>query len=108
MSTLEGLFPATSMPDSDWWHALWPRPEEVLEGLGIEKEAEAVDLCCGDGLFTIPLARMVRHVAAIDLDPATLALARNRTLAEGLTNCTFTAGDAYDLEKLVRTAWTGC
>ena len=101
MSTLEGLFPATSMPDSDWWHALWPRPDVVMARLGIEKEAEVVDLCCGDGLVTNPLARMVRHVAAIDLDPATLALARDRALAEGLTNCTFTVGDAYDLEKLV-------
>ena len=89
------------MPDPDWWLALWPRPDEVLETLGLEKAAEVVDLCCGDGLFTIPLARMVRHVAAIDLDPAPLAVARDRAIAEGLTNCTFTVGDAYDLEKLV-------
>lgn len=101
MSALAGLFPATSMPDPDWWHALWPRPRAVLERLGIEPEAEVVDLCCGDGLFTIPLARMVRHVTANDLDPAMLALARDRALAAGLTNCTFTVGDAYDLEKLV-------
>ena len=89
------------MPDPDWWHALWPCPDEVLERLGIEKEAEVVDLCCGDGLFTIPLARIVRHVVAIDLDPTMTALARDRALAEGLTNCTFTVGDAYDLEMLV-------
>jgi ubiquinone/menaquinone biosynthesis C-methylase UbiE len=101
VSALEGFFPATSMPDSDWWNALWPRPGEVFERLGLAKEAEVIDLCCGDGLFTIPLARMVRHVAAIDLDPAMLALARDRALAEGLTNCTFTAGNAYDLAKLV-------
>ena len=88
------------MPDPDWWHALWPRPAEVLERLGIEPGAEVVDLCCGDGLFTIPLARMVRHVTAVDLDPAMLALAQGRALAEGLTNCTFTRGDAYDLAKL--------
>jgi ubiquinone/menaquinone biosynthesis C-methylase UbiE len=73
----------------------------VLERLGIEPEAGVVDLCCGDGLFTIPLARTVRRVAAIDLDPAMLALARDRAVAEGLTNCTFTVGDAYDLAKLV-------
>jgi SAM-dependent methyltransferase len=101
MSALEGFFPGTSMPDPDWWHALWLRPREALEKLGIEPRAEVVDLCCGDGLFTIPLARMVRQVAAVDLDPATLALARDRALAAGLTNCTFTVGDAYDLEKLV-------
>jgi ubiquinone/menaquinone biosynthesis C-methylase UbiE len=89
------------MPDPDWWQALWPRPGEVLEGLGIEPAAEVVDLCCGDGLFTVALARMVRHVTAIDLDPAMLALARDRVFAEGLTNCSFAAGDAYDIAKLV-------
>lgn len=101
MSTLEGFFPATSMPDPDWWHALWPRPGEVMERLGIEPDAEVVDLCCGDGLFTIALARMVRHVAGIDLDPAMLALARDRASEEHLTNCTFTVGDAYDLARLL-------
>ena len=89
------------MPDADWWYALWPTPGEVLEQLGIERAAEVVDLCCGDGLFTIPLARMVKHVTAIDLDPAMLMLARDRAFAEGLSNCTFTVGDAYDIAKLV-------
>jgi ubiquinone/menaquinone biosynthesis C-methylase UbiE len=98
---VEGFFPATSMPDPDWWCALWPRPDEVLERLSLEKQADVVDLCCGDGLFAIPLARMVRHVTAIDLDPAMLVFARDRASAEGLTNCTFTVGDAYDLAKLV-------
>jgi len=23
-------FPATIMPDKDWWHALWPDPEAAL------------------------------------------------------------------------------
>ncbi len=101
MSALEGFFPATSMPNPDWWHALWPQPDAVVERLDIEPDAEVVDLCCGDGLFTIPLARMVRHVAAIDLDPKLLAIVRDRAFAEGLTNCTFIVGDAYGLLKLV-------
>jgi len=89
------------MPDPDWWQALWPRPDKVLAKLGLEPTAEVIDLCCGDGLFTIPLARMVRHVAAIDLDPAMLALARDHALTEAVTNCTFIMGDAYDVEMLV-------
>ena len=58
---IEGSFPATAMPDSDWWEALWPRPGEVLAELGLEPDMEVVDLCCGDGLFTAPLARMVQR-----------------------------------------------
>ena len=89
------------MPDPDWWNTLWPRPDRVLETLNLDKAAEVVDLCCGDGLFTIPLATMVRHVTAIDLDPEMLAAAGNHAVAERITNCTFVVGDAYDLVELV-------
>lgn len=98
---LRGFFLGTAMPDPDWWQALWPRPDEALAKFGIESDAEAVDLCCGDGLFTIPLARMARHVVAIDLDPEMVELARARAKAAGVTNCAFIVGDAYDLGELV-------
>jgi len=29
------IFPATAMPDSDWWHALWPQPDYVVAAIGI-------------------------------------------------------------------------
>ena len=96
-----GSFPATAMPDPDWWQALWPRPGDVLAGLGIQPGTDAVDLCCGDGLFTVPLAGMVRGVVAIDLDPELLELARARAAAAWVRNCVFIAGDAYDLARLV-------
>ena len=90
------------MPDPNWWEALWPDPDRVFVMLGIEPDMEAVDLCCGDGLFTTPLARMTRHVIAIDLDPKMLGRARARLAAAGLTNCDFVAGDAYDVAETVR------
>ena len=101
MNELKGFFPATSMPDADWWHALWPRPREVLERLNLTSDAVVVDLCCGDGLFTLPLARIVEKVIAIDLDPATLSVAQDRAHSEDISNCTFVVGDAYDLARLV-------
>ena len=97
---LPGFFPATAMPDPDWWEALWPDPAQVLSSLGIEPHMEVVDLCCGDGLFTVPLARMARYVIAIDLDPTMLDKARARLL--GATNCDFIASDAYNLAEIVR------
>ena len=96
----EGIFLATAMPDPEWWEVLWPRPSEVLAGLGIEPGMEVVDLCCGDGLFTASLSGMARRVVAIDLDPKILELARARTAAAA-TNCDFIVGDAYDLARLV-------
>jgi SAM-dependent methyltransferase len=97
--TQPGFYPATSMPDPDWWQALWPAPAEVLTALGIESGTErVVDLCCGDGLFTRPLADRVKQVVAIDLDPEMIE--RTRTRLAGLGNCDFRAGDAYDIATL--------
>ncbi len=98
---LEGFFPATAMPDPDWWQVLWPRPDEVLAKSGIQRNAEAVDLCSGYGLFTVPLARVARHVIAIDLDPEMVEQARARAAAAGVTNCGCVVGNAYDLAELV-------
>jgi len=62
---------------------------------------DVVDLCCGDGLFTVPLAKMARRVTAIDLDPEMVNRARARVAAAKATNCVSIVGDAYDLAALV-------
>ncbi|MDA8251932.1 MAG: class I SAM-dependent methyltransferase [Rhodospirillales bacterium] len=99
-----GFFPGTLMPDPDWWQALWPEPGQVLAGLGVTPGIEtAVDLCCGDGLFTVPLLGLARHVIAIDIDPGMLARARGKTaLPGGAGSSEFLAGDADDVARLVQ------
>jgi predicted methyltransferase len=71
----ERLFPATVMPDRDWWHALWPDPEAVLRTIGIASGIGVVDLCCGDGHFTKPMCQLVHpgKAWALDLDAELLA-----------------------------------
>jgi ubiquinone/menaquinone biosynthesis C-methylase UbiE len=49
-----------------------------MAALGVAAGMEAIDLCCGDGLFTVALATIARRVVAIDLDPAMLKRARVR------------------------------
>jgi ubiquinone/menaquinone biosynthesis C-methylase UbiE len=94
-----GFFEGTEMPDPQWWQALWPDPARVLTDSGLVAGMMAVDLCAGDGWFTLPMAGKARHVAAIDIDPALLTLARRRLA--GLSNCQFVEADAYDLAKVV-------
>jgi Co/Zn/Cd efflux system component len=97
--TLPGFYPATLMPDADWWNMLWPAPETVLAALGMTAGMDlAVDLCCGDGLFTPPLVRLARRVIAIDLDPEMIARARARL---GASSCTFAVGDAYRIAEML-------
>lgn len=97
----QGFFEGTEMPTAGWWEALWPDPAGVLAAVGIEADMEVVDLCSGDGWFTLQLAKMVRHVTAIDIDPGLLEVARHRLNESAVSNCNFVSGDAYELAALV-------
>lgn len=99
----ELLFPATIMPDKDWWHALWPNPEAVLCAVGIEPGMDVVDLCCGDGHFTAPMCRLVdsSKTWALDLDPSLLAEAEQA--CRGSRNFQSVLADARDLPQQVGT-----
>lgn len=99
-SAIPGFFQGTEMPNSGWWETLWPDPAAVLSATGIKPGMEVIDLCCGDGWFTLPMASMARHVLAIDIDADLLEVARHRLTESGVTNCDFVAGDAYELSRL--------
>ena len=98
----DALFAATGMPDRDWWQALWPDPATVLEALGLQAGIDVVDLCCGDGYFTGPLASLVSpgKVIAIDLDPAMLEQAK--VACRDCANCIFSQTDARELASVIR------
>jgi SAM-dependent methyltransferase len=96
------MFPASAMPDSNWWEALWPEPERTVAALGVKPGMQVIDLCCGDGLFTLPIARLAAEVVAIDLDPEMLVRARARLGAAGISNYKIVQGDAYQIAELAR------
>lgn len=50
------IFPDTSLPDHEWWQLLWPDPKSVILSLGVNSSMVSIDLCCGYGHFTAPLA----------------------------------------------------
>ena len=100
--TTDKLFPASAMPDRDWWAALWPDPLGILRALGAEAGMTVVDLCCGDGYFTAPLAKLVQgKVYAVDLDPAMLKSARAEVERSGAAVSQWICGDAMHLPDLV-------
>ena len=92
------LFRASSMPDRDWWSALWPHPEETLSALGIEPDMTVLDLCCGDGYFTAPLARIVGgKVYALDVDCAMIQAAKAEVARQGTSIRQWICADAMAL-----------
>ncbi|TLF52157.1 methyltransferase domain-containing protein [Halomonas urmiana] len=90
------------MPDPGWWHTLWPNPEGVIRSLGIRSSMTVVDLCCGDGYFTAPLAAFVKgKLYAVDLDRAMLEKAQAEVEHVGASVRQWICADARDLAKLV-------
>jgi SAM-dependent methyltransferase len=95
-----GFFQGTEMPTAGWWEALWPDPAGVLAAVGVRTGMDVIDLCSGDGWFTLQIAKIAHHVVAIDIDRNVLEVARHRLNESGVSNCAFVAGDAYDLANL--------
>ena len=98
-ATSEAIFPATSMPDADWWRALWPDPDAVVRTLGVGAGMRVLDLACGDGYFTAALARCVGpgQVLGLDLDAGLLAAAQ--AACAGLP-CQWRLADAMAIDRL--------
>src|SRR5438477_7798689 len=101
MSDKPGFFEGTEMPDPGWWEALWPDPAGVLAKVGLKPGMEVIDLCSGDGWFTLQVAKIANHVTAIDIDGKLLKTARTRLAENGQLNCTLVEGNAYEIASLV-------
>jgi hypothetical protein len=63
MADLPGFFEGTEMPTAGWWEALWPDPAKVLRAVGITAAMTVVDLCSGDGWFTLQIAKSLRSTS---------------------------------------------
>jgi ubiquinone/menaquinone biosynthesis C-methylase UbiE len=101
---IHGFFEGTEMPTAGWWEALWPDPFAVLSQAGLERDMEVIDLCCGDGWFTLQIAKTARHVTAIDIDRSMLDVAQIRLAEQGIENCDFVQADAYAISTVAKPA----
>jgi ubiquinone/menaquinone biosynthesis C-methylase UbiE len=78
-----------------------PAVTDFLVGeLGVGAEDVVVDLGCGTGQLTIPLASRVRHVVGVDPEPAMLAHARRAARAHGVGSTSWILGSDADLPAL--------
>jgi 23S rRNA (uracil1939-C5)-methyltransferase len=67
--------------------------DRVLELLQLDDQSEVLDLFCGLGNFTLPLATRVRRVVGIEGDAGLIARARANATANGLANAAFHVGN---------------
>ncbi len=74
--------------------------EALVDGLGITRGMDVLDLGCGDGTTALPAARRGADVLGVDIAAYLVEAGNERAQAEGLTNCRFQKGDASDLNEL--------
>lgn len=102
MTRPAGFFPATGMPDRDWWEKLWPDPAATLKSLGVDAHKTVLDLCCGDGYFTAALATLTKgRVYGVDIDPDMLEQTRAAVAKAGATVLGLIEADARDLPTVL-------
>jgi SAM-dependent methyltransferase len=77
----------SGMPEEAYWETLFDVPL-ILDRLGIGASLKnVVELGCGYGTFTLPVARRISGVIeTVDIDPAMIERTRQRAEAESLGN----------------------
>ncbi|WP_121749940.1 class I SAM-dependent methyltransferase [Streptomyces sp. E2N166] len=95
--------------DDDFWTEFhdflfseqrYEQAEELLGTsplLALPGGSRVLDLCCGPGVFTVPLARRGHRVTGVDLSPAMLDRARKRSADAG-ADVTYVQADAREYE----------
>jgi SAM-dependent methyltransferase len=77
----------SGMPPQDYWETLFD-VSGILDAFGFERETgDVVELGCGYGTFTVPLAQRIRGtVHTIDLDPEMVTITSQRATTARLAN----------------------
>jgi trans-aconitate methyltransferase len=89
----------------DFYHQYrrgYPPPVlDTLAGMfGLTGDDIVIDLGCGTGQLTLPLAARVRAVAGVDPEPDMLARARRAAAEQSITNVTWLLGADTDISAL--------
>jgi SAM-dependent methyltransferase len=85
-----------------WDHGSVPGLEAVVDSVlaevGSEPTLLAVDLGCGTGQLSLPLARLAAHVLAVDVSPPMIELLLTNAAAQGVNNVSGLVCPAEELE----------
>lgn len=87
--------------EAGWQHQLWPAQKRLLEKAKLQKGEKVLDISCGTGLVTFPIAEAVGtegSVTGIDLSEGMIEKAASLADKDGVSNVSFQHMDAEDLE----------
>lgn len=75
--------------------------QQVVQWLQPTPDSQVLDLFCGMGNFSLPLARQARGVLGLESNPASLALATANAQANDLLQARFAMVDLFDDQTLL-------
>ncbi len=78
---------------------------QVIALLNLDQDSRVLDLYCGLGNFTLPLARRAAAVLGIEGDAALVERARHNALMNGLSNAQFLTADLTQALPGMRPTW---
>lgn len=87
----------SGMPDEAYWNTLFDIPL-ILKRLNLNRcRGPLVEIGCGYGTFTVPVAReLMSEVLAFDIDPTVLRIAEKNVHEAGLENVKFFERDILE------------
>lgn len=87
--------------EQGWQQQLWPAQKRLLRAANFQPGEQVLDISCGTGLVTFPIARGVGpkgHVTGIDLSEGMIEKAETLAKERGVSNVTFKQMDAEVLD----------
>jgi 23S rRNA (uracil1939-C5)-methyltransferase len=78
--------------------------ECAIELLQVQPQDQVLDLFCGLGNFSLPLARRAQHVVGVEGEAGLVARARANAQRNGIANAEFFTANLMD-EKPIRDPW---
>jgi ubiquinone/menaquinone biosynthesis C-methylase UbiE len=62
------------------------RIEDIIQDLNISPYSRILDIGAGPGIISIPLAKKVSHITAVDPSPGMISVLKEKMLEKGITN----------------------
>lgn len=88
--------------ETGWQRQLWPAQERLLNLSGLKPGENVLDISCGTGLVTFPIAKAVQQnggsVLGVDLSEKMIEIAVEEAKTNGASNTNFRHMDAEELD----------
>lgn len=85
---------------------IWERTLSfVINKMNVTNESVLLDLCCGNGAHTVPMAKLVSSITAVDFSEPLLENLKNYAIAENVDNIKIVNADVNEV-KLVDNTYT--